>query len=716
MKNIFKIFKKDVVKICTNWVALVVVTGLIILPSLYAWFNIKSSWDPYGNTKGIKIAIVNDDKGAEFNNKKINIGDELVDELKKNDSLGWQFVNDEQAKTMVERGEVFASIVIPNDFSKDAISLTTKNIQKPQLIYTVNEGANAIAPKITDKGVETLKQNVDSNLVKTVNGIIFKIFNEAGIEYENERPKIKEAVNVLYDLNNNSDKIGNLINEAYNGSITINEMVDKINAIVPSFEKTIDNADNILNTGEQFLNNSKDAINKVAPMIKDDLALSKKIIDSSLAIMDSINSNVDKNTLIETLNKIKGKLQAAEGINNSVLKMLNSINKDGNLDNAIARLNSVNEKINTAISVINKNLDVLNGNGTITDADIQAIKEKLQNVSNGIGEVLNNYDSQILPGINKSIDALITFANNGEETIQKTKDALPKVKEGLEVFKKGAKISTEQLKKLKDNYPEIQKTLADVVAKIKTVDNGDNVDKILDLLTNDWQGESDFLGNPVTIHENRLYQVPNYGSAMSPFYTTLALWVGGLILVSILSVSTRGIDKEKENIKSYQVFFGKYLTFLSIGILQGLVVTMGDMFILKTYVLNKVGFVFFGIFISIIFISIIYSTVSVLGNIGKAVCIVFLVLQVAAAGGTFPVEVMSSFFKFINPMLPFKYAIDGMRYLVAGGVKDLFIADIRNLIFVGVGFVIIGVLIKKPLNKGAEGFIKKLDESEIVGH
>lgn len=716
MKNIFKIFKKDVVKICTNWVALIVVTGLIILPSLYAWFNIKSSWDPYGNTKGIKIAIVNDDKGAEFNNKKINVGDELVDELKKNDSLGWQFVNDEQAKVMVERGEVFASIVIPNDFSKDAISLTTKNIQKPQLIYTVNEGANAIAPKITDKGVETLKQNVDSNLVKTVNGIIFKIFNEAGIEYENERPKIKEAVSVLYDLNNNSDKIGNLINEAYNGSITINEMVDKINAIVPSFEKTIDNANNILNTGEQFLNSSKDAVNKVAPMIKDDLALSKKIIDSSLEIMNSINSNVDKNTLIETLNKIKGKLQTAEGINNSILKMLNSINKDGNLDNAIARLNNVNEKINTAISVINKNLDVLNGNGTITEADIQGIKEKLQNVSNGIGEVLNNYDSQILPGINKSIDALITFANNGEETIQKTKDALPKVKEGLAVFKKGVKISTEQLKKLKDNYPEIQKTLADLVAKIKKVDNGDNVDKILDLLTNDWQGESDFLGNPVTIHENRLYQVPNYGSAMSPFYTTLALWVGGLILVSILSVSTRGIDKEKEDIKSYQVFFGKYLTFLSIGILQGLVVTMGDMFILKTYVLNKVGFVFFGIFISIIFISIIYSTVSVLGNIGKAVCIIFLVLQVAASGGTFPVEVMSSFFKFINPMLPFKYAIDGMRYLVAGGVKELFITDIRNLIFVGVGFVIIGVLIKKPLNKGAEGFIKKLDESEIVGH
>ncbi|WP_297629597.1 YhgE/Pip domain-containing protein [uncultured Clostridium sp.] len=716
MKNILKIFKKDIVKVCTNWVALVVVIGLIILPSLYAWFNIKSSWDPYGNTKGIKIAIVNEDKGAEYNNKEINVGNELVDELKKNDSLGWQFVNANEAKVKVERGEVFASIVIPDNFSKDAISLTTKNIQKPELIYTVNEGANAIAPKITDKGVETLKQNVDSNLVKTVNGIIFKIFNQIGIEYENERPKIKEGVNVLYDLNNNSDKIGNLINEAYNGTITINEMVDKINAIVPSFEKTINSADSILNSGEQFLNSSKDAINKVAPMIKDDLALSKKLIDSTLSIMDSINDNLDKEATIESLTKIKDKLQAAQGINNSIIKMLSAINKDGNLDNVIGKFNNVNEKINIAVSAINKNIDILNGNGKISAEDIQALKTKLQNISGALGEILNNYDSQIMPGINKSIDSLITFANNGEETLQKTKDALPKIKEGLGVFKKGATISNEKLKTLKDNYPEIQKTLANLVGKIKQIDNGDNVDKILDLLTNDWQGESDFLGNPVTIHENRLYQVPNYGSAMSPFYTTLALWVGGLILVSILTVSTRGIDMEKENIKPYQVFFGKYLTFLSIGILQGFVVTMGDIFILKTYVLNKVGFVLLGMFISIIFISIIYSTVSALGNIGKAVCIIFLVLQVAASGGTFPVEVMSGFFKAINPMLPFKYAIDGMRYLVAGGVNDLFITDIRNLIFVGIGFLIVGVLVKKPLNKASAGFIKKLDESEIVGH
>ncbi|MGL4875250.1 MAG: YhgE/Pip family protein [Clostridium sp.] len=716
MKNIFKIFKKDVVKIVTNWVALVVVIGLIILPSLYAWFNIKSSWDPYGNTKGIKIAVVNEDKGAEFKGKKINVGEEVVNELKNNDSLGWIFESKEEAKIAVERGEVFASVEIPANFSEDAISLTSDKIIKPDLIYTVNEGANAIAPKITDKGIQTIKSNVDSSLVKAVNGAIFKVFNEIGIEYINERPKIQNGVKALYDLNNNSDKIGELINKAYDGTITVNEMIEKINAIMPNLEETINKASDILDSGETFLQSSKESINKISPVIKDDLILGKRLIDGALEMGNSLNENVDKDALIKSLTSIKGRLQNINGIVNSVKDICSTLNKGGTLDNTIGKLTGLNEKINNTISFIDGLNNVLEGNGTISKEDISALKDKLSNISSVLGDIVDSYDQTIMPEINNSIDKVLDGANSAEKTIEKTKEAMPKVKEALGVFKSGATISNEKLKILKNDYPQIQKTLSDIVSKIKKIDNGDNVDSILDLLTNDWKGESDFLGNPVNIQENRLFTVPNYGSAMSPFYTTLAIWVGGLILVSILTVSIKGIDKEKENIKTYQIFLGKYLTFITIGMLQGFVVAMGDMFILKTYVLNKLGFVLFSMFVSFVFITIIYSIVSVFGNIGKAICIIFLVLQVAAGGGTFPVEVMSNFFKGINPMLPFKYAINGMRYLVAGGVQELFIRDCIVLLITVVPFIIMGLLFKKIFNKSSEKFISKLKESDIVEH
>ena len=168
MKNVFKIFKRDIKKITTNWVALVVVIGLIILPSLYAWFNIKSSWDPYGSTSGIKIAIVNEDNGAKFNDKKIDVGESVVKELSKNKDIGWQFVDKEKAEKGVRMGDYFASIIIPKNFSEDLISPASDDIVKPKLIYTVNESANAIAPKITDKGVQALKNQIDDKVSEVV--------------------------------------------------------------------------------------------------------------------------------------------------------------------------------------------------------------------------------------------------------------------------------------------------------------------------------------------------------------------------------------------------------------------------------------------------------------------------------------------------------------------------------------------------------------------
>lgn len=211
MKNIFAIFKRDIKSIRTNWVALVVILGLIILPSLYAWFNIKASWDPYGNTNGIKVAIVNEDKGDILKDEKINVGQKLIEQLKDNKNLGWQFVSKEHGEAGVKNGEYYATIIIPEDFTTKTLSLVTKTLQKPEIIYIVNEKSNAIAPKITDKGVSTIKEEIDSNVVKTVNGILFKIFNEIGIGIEDIKPRLLQLIDIIIEIDNKMPEIENVI-------------------------------------------------------------------------------------------------------------------------------------------------------------------------------------------------------------------------------------------------------------------------------------------------------------------------------------------------------------------------------------------------------------------------------------------------------------------------------------------------------------------------
>lgn len=308
MKNVFKIFKRDIKKITTNWVALVVVIGLIILPSLYAWFNIKSSWDPYGSTSGIKIAIVNEDNGAKFNDKKIDVGESVVKELSKNKDIGWQFVDKEKAEKGVRMGDYFASIIIPKNFSEDLISPASDDIVKPKLIYTVNESANAIAPKITDKGVQALKNQIDDKVSEVVNGAIFKALNDAGIEYESSRDKIREAIDLIYKVNNNMPEIENLINKAYDGTITIDEMLVKINKIVPQVENTLVNAENALNTGKGYIKKANESFNKLSPIIKEDLTFGGELLNGASEILGSVSESYDKETLLKVLNKADNRL------------------------------------------------------------------------------------------------------------------------------------------------------------------------------------------------------------------------------------------------------------------------------------------------------------------------------------------------------------------------------------------------------------------------
>lgn len=718
MKNVFKIFKRDIKKITTNWVALVVVIGLIILPSLYAWFNIKSSWDPYGSTSGIKIAIVNEDNGAKFNDKKIDVGESVVKELSKNKDIGWQFVDKEKAEKGVRMGDYFASIIIPKNFSEDLISPASDDIVKPKLIYTVNESANAIAPKITDKGVQALKNQIDDKVSEVVNGAIFKALNDAGIEYESSRDKIREAIDLIYKVNNNMPEIENLINKAYDGTITIDEMLVKINKIVPQVENTLVNAENALNTGKGYIKKANESFNKLSPIIKEDLTFGGELLNGASEILGSVSESYDKETLLKVLNKADNRLTTVDDTLKSVINILEYINNIRNkesLTNAIIRLSTIEGKVSNVISEINKNIDLVNNNVILQPETIKALNDKVNDASSRLQDLIGKYDTTIVPGINGALDNLNSMSNDALGIIDSTQDAMPDVKNVLSLLSKGTKLTNEELKKVKDDFPEIKKSFNNMVNKIKKLDKKEDIDEILKIIKGDWKEKTSFLISPVEIQTNKLFQIPNYGSAMSPFYTTLAIWVGGLILVSVLTVNAKPFEDGTVP-TAREVYFGKYLTFITIGILQGAIVTLGDIFILKTYVMNPVYFVLFGMFISMIFITIIYSTVSVFGNVGKAICIIFLVLQVAASGGTFPVEVMSGFFKGINPFLPFKYAIEAMRGLVGGIVPELIQRDIIMLVSVAAIFILIAVFFKKIMNKRSEGFVKKLKESDIVEH
>ncbi|RDY29425.1 YhgE/Pip domain-containing protein [Romboutsia weinsteinii] len=715
MKNIFKIYKKDLKDIFTNLPLLVVAISIAVLPSLYAWFNIKASWDPYGSTGNISVAIINEDKGAEVFNKDVNVGQKLIDKLKDNKTLGWQFVDKKTALEGVEKGTYYASVEIPANFSKDLTSLVTEDIKKGEIIYTVNEKINAIAPKITDKGASTIQLQVNETVVKTVSEIIFEIFNEVGVQLENQLPKLTNVENSLVEVQGKFSTIDKTINSADNAAVKIEDIIKQLQGDIPSIKTTIDNSKKLSGDLKAFLEDTKSSMGQIAPIIKNDLTLisdvSSNVSSATSDIMDAINKGAENApALVDGLyNKISNLSNTSKTLT-ELLKKLDKFTPGHPLKDAVAQLESINSKLDTALAAINTvkgqiangqkpSLDNLNKILTIAN-DINAISSS----------IVNNFDSQIVNPINSLFEQSFVVAGNVIEVLEKAEAKLPAVEDILNTSLDFSGNAQESLKFIKEKIPKAKNIVNELVDTMHKINTSKDIDELVSLLKSDIISRSNFLEQPVQLVTEKLYPVANYGASMTPFYTVLSLWVGVLLLMSLFSTEAHGEYKPTE------IYFGRGLTFLSLALVQGLIVSAGDIYFLNVKVLNPALFILLSMFTSAVFTFIVYSLVSVFGNVGKAMGVILLVIQVAASGGTFPIQVTPQFFQNVNPFLPFTYAINALREAVAGVYVPNLQKDIIILLIFLVVSLVVNVFLKGPINRLLAKPKAKYNESDLTGH
>lgn len=715
MKNIIKIFRDDLKDIFTNTSALIVLLGLAILPSLYAWFNIKASWDPYGNTSNISVAVVNNDNGGNLLDKEINIGDKLIKELKNNNSLGWEFVNSEKANKGVQTGKYYASIEIPEDFSKNILSVLSNKVEKAKINYTVNEKINAIAPKITDKGASTVQLKVNQTVVKTAGEAVFEVLNEVGISLEKNLPALSRIENSLVEVQDKFKQVNKILNTATDASAQITDISKLLQKEIPNIEDTIENSIGLSGAVKNFLNNSKTSVNDIAPAVKNDLQIINSISLSAIGniqgLIDLINENYENAPQI--IDGLTSKIDSLSSETTNLIKVLKKLDKitpGSSLKNTIEMMETINSKLVSAKSILNEIKNQIN-NGQKPSLDkLNALLSVVKDINYITENILNDCEGKILTPINNIFDKGMNISTDVSTLLQKAEDKLPKVDKILDTALDLSKDADKTIKYAKEKVPEAEKILDKLVTALSKVNNSDDMNELVTFLKNDIETHSDFLKQPVVLDTKTLYPMKNYGSAMTPFYTVLSLWVGIVLLTSLLSTEVHG------EYKPHEVYFGRGLTFLLIALVQGLIVSVGDIFILGVSTTNPVLFVTISLLISTVFTFIVYSLVSVFGNIGKSLAVILLVIQVAGSGGTFPIQVTPEFFQFVNPLLPFTYAISALRETVAGIYIPNLQKDILVLLVFLVVSIILNVILKGPLNKFLSKFTKKLSRCRVIGH
>jgi YhgE/Pip-like protein len=763
MKNVIKIFKRDMKNIFTNWAATIVLLALIVIPSLYSLINISASWDPYSNTNGLKVAVINDDKGTVFEEKDINLGNDLVEKLKDNDKLQWVFVDKETAKEGLLLEKYYATIEIPENFSEDVTTITKKHTVKPKLIYTVNEKKNGIAAKITDSGVKSVKSQLDQNVVKSISGILFRLCDEVGLDIEENRSEIRNIMDSIYKLDENMPELEVLLDEAINGTISISDLLEKGNEIIPVASDTLDATNEFLNKTQNYLNETQGDLDYDTPKIKEELIKSENLLDTSsvalknldgkilpevakkalLTLSDSANAtkeSVDDAKLkLKAIKKTMDKFsdieiptpsidQSLQGSSPQIAKVQQSLDKQRKaLKNAqgaleeesktisklIGRLNTINEQLDILTNRSDKEIKKLDNGEKLDTQNLTDTIKVLDDAHTLVSDILDKYDSEIIPTINRGFDSSREISDMGSNLAAQGKNILPDVEALINTFQNVSGLSNEELNKLKEKFPEIKDNVHELAGRLKKIDNKGDIDELLDMITNNWEEQSDFFASPVEIQDNRLFSWPNYGSAVTPFYTVLCLWIGGYMLSIILGTHAHSLEEGKK-LTHNEMYFGRMLLFLFIGVGQAIVASTGALFVLHVYAVHPIMFVLYSIFVSIVFMIIIYTAVSIWGHTGIIIGVILLVIQVAGASGNFPIEVNPSIFQKIFPMLPFTYAISGMRQIMAGIVYSILIKDSVILFGFMIISIVMGVLLKEATNRKRRKFVQKLKDSSIM--
>ena len=684
------------------------------IPSLYAWFNIKASWDPYGKeaTSQIKIGVVNKDKGAELKGEFKNIGNQIIDQLKENDVMGWQFVSEKEAVKAVEEGSYYAMITIPEEFSENILSLITDDIKKGKIIYTVNEKVNAIAPKITVKGATAVQENVNKTVIETVSDIVLSTAKDLGIEVEGQLPKLDNLYDKLVEIQSKFKDLYETTDLAYDGVNKVADLVTNLQNDIPLITDTLNSTKGLATNLIDFITTSQGEINNIAPTIKTDIGLVKDLADEVSSYVDvvinAINTGSENaNVLLGNLNtKVSGLRDYLTSIRVLVEK-INGHSQNGALsdvlNNLITAENTLNQLYNEIESIKNS---LANGN-LIDTSKLENAKTVLNDVSNIAGNLYEKFDTEILGNINTILNTANDSAKSALEILQRAQDKLPKVEEILTTVSALCNKGNEGIKYAKDNLPRAEEIVNEVTSKVAKIKDSSDLKDLLKLIANNVEERSNYLTSPVELEENSLYPMRNYGTAMTPFYSVLSLWVGMTLLVSMFSVEAHGEYNHME------VYFGKLLLFLTIGMTQALIVALGDLYLLKIYCVNPALFVTGILFTSITFVAIVYSLVSVFGNVGKVTAIILLVLQVAGSGGTFPIQLTPKFFQIINPFLPFTYAISFARESIGGVVQSVLVKDIVIMLIYIVVAILISIFLKKPINNLLSGFTKKFHESGL---
>ncbi len=710
--KVHEILYKDCQEVLKNRLITIIIVALMIFPSLYAWFNIEAFWDPYGNTKNLSVAIVNQDKDYEFKNQKLNFGNDIVKNLKENRSLDWNFVNSKTAMEGLNTGRYYAILTIPKDFTKSLMSVTQVDVRKARIIYTTNEKTNAIAEKITDQGANKLQAKISNHLIQVISKTSLGAMGGISNMTDDITPKLTEMKKSLQRLDAQLVNSKKLAENNKNMIGDLDKSLASSKASLDAIKRTMNSAKKINDDIGSMATDATSGIQNSSASLKSALRDVSRILESSVNLAQSLNSIGDKGAqqAVISIGNIKDKIdQAATRVNN-ISQVLNDINvvNSNVLNNAVTRLNNEYRSLTDASSRLAGIIDQVNSTSSLTYSQVQDIVNIVADSNKGINDIISDFDDLVTRPLSRVNGNVSTITGDIRSMVDSTGQLYPSVNNFINTAstlngRVGSSITI-----LESSIDILRGQVSDSIKMIDEIQNNKDLKAFNNVIKSNILERADFIKNPVEIKEEKLYKMANYGSSMAPFYSVLAAWVGVIILSTILST------EPSKQYRSIDRYLGRLSFFLILSLIQSIIISTGDLLLLGVTAKEPVLFILILMLCSIAFCILIFTLVSCFKTLGKGIAMFLLVIQIGGSGGTFPVQMTPTFFRTINSVIPFTYGINACREAIGGVYMQNLLGDIVALLLFAIIPLIFGIMFKEDINDLLEPLSEKFEKSFLM--
>ena len=662
--NISAVIRSDVRRLSRSVVTVICVFGLALVPCLYAWFNIMSNWSPYtsDSTKNLKIAVASSDVGTDFIGMKLNVGDIILEKLKANDQIDWQFPDSVQGvMDGLYAGDYYAGLIIPEDFSASILGFTDGEMDHPEIIYYDNQKMNAVASRVTDRAQGIIKDQINSIFVATIVdelSTFTSVFNGMGLSAEDALQSLDNQLGSIKSDLKTYAAILNSMSTVTKSAATVtgmtNDLLPDVTDMLINSRKTIVNIQDRLTTSKQDVVYTADAIRNTSEELRNTVERLDSAVDGDPA--EAGGSYVDWDSLFG-----EGGITEYEG------EILDDLYADVNkqLHESVIRFDDILQKTN-----IDKNLI----------ASMSTLQDSLKNLDSLLAKVEGDIDSQSMT-LQQYTDAL----NSCTVSIESTEDVL--------------------------NY--MVRMVSNLQSSVNELRTSESFTKLIDLLKDDVGGLVEYLSSPANLEVVRVYALENFGSGMAPFYTTLALYASALLSVSLMHTHVKRRN-DIPMLNTTEAFFGRYFVFFAIGQFTALITVLGNLYYIGIQCYAPFQFWLAAAIASLVFTLLNYGMVFALGNIGEAIAIIVLVIQVAGSGGTYPLEMLPQIFRDLYKFMPFNYAMTAMRETIAGSYDHVYLKSILVLLLMAAILIPLSLVLSIAFKPVLKSYVESKSKTKLM--